>query len=334
MLFLLFFLIVVIIFAGFFNSAVNLFSLEREAKSLDPEIAFPQEFFYLYREADQEFRAPWALIAGTHYIQTDFASSGNLLNGYTDAFNLPNNIWYRYQISKREYWRIKNGANEDDEDYEPIPPIRSRIDDIIYTIGNYFESVNIANDRELNVKINVITDDRKKTEDIKFYYWLFDKMYGRPGWPVDDYYDTTFITSEFGNRKNPTGEGSDFHTGIDIAPPEGESIFAFADGKVISANENAGNYGTLIILEHKNYKRKDGKIETIRTYYAHSRRLFVENGQKVVGGQKIAEIGNEGRSTGPHLHFEVRIKPGIFSSWEPVEPRDYLITPEEVNKNI
>lgn len=322
------FLSVIIIFSGFFSSAISLFAIEREAKAMDPEIVFNQDFFTYYREADQEFGVSWALIAGGHYIQTDFASSGNLFNGYRDAFDLPNHIWNNYRISCREYWRVKNGEDQDDEDYEPIPPIRSRSDDIVYTLAVYLQDY--KNETELKAKLNVITDDQKKVEDILFYYWLFDKMYGRPGWPVPDDYGLAFVTSVYGERPDPFGEGSDFHTGIDIAPPEGEAVFSFADGRVISVNENAGNYGSLLIIEHRNYYKKDGTTETIRTYYAHSRRIFVSEGQQVVGGQKVAEIGNEGRSTGPHLHFEVRIRPSIFSAWEHAEPMDYLIPPEDI----
>lgn len=320
------FLAIVVITLSMFHSVVSLFAAEKEAKAMDPAAAFPAEFFYLYREAEQEFFLPWALLAAIHYIQTDYASSGGLLNGYSDAFNLPDNIWYTYMTSRDEYFRQKNGGTED-----PYYPNRSYVGDIVFTVATYMEDVNYMDDAELTEKLNGITNDSKKSEDIKFYFWLFSRLYGRPGWPLPDEYGVEYITSEFGSREDPFGGGStEDHSGVDIAAPEGEAIYAFADGEVVSVSEDAGDYGTLIIIEHPLYTRKDGEVKTIRTYYAHSQRLFVKEGQKVVGGQKIAEVGMIGRATGYHLHFEVRIKPSIFSGWQPVDPMLYLIPPEEV----
>lgn len=87
------------------------------------------------------------------------------------------------------------------------------------------------------------------------------------------------------------------HQGIDIAAPIGTPIMAAASGDVIFAGWNSGGYGNLVQLRHP-----DGSV----TFYAHNNRLLVSNGQKVKQGQLIAEMGSTGRSTGPHLHFEIR----------------------------
>lgn len=299
---------------------------------MDPNVAFPAEFFPYYREAEEEFYVPWALTAAIHYVQTDFASSGNFFNGYSDAFDLPDMIWYSNRISREEYFRVKNGgAAGDDEDdkYIPIEPYRSNIGDIIFTVANYLKEVNYFNDKELDAALTGITSSNKKNEDIKRYFWLFGSLFGRPGWPVPDSYGVDCITAFFGVRNDPFGGGgTEDHSGVDIAAPEGEAVYAFADGVVVDVIENAGDYGTLIVIEHPNYIRKDGVKQTIRTYYAHSQRLFVTWDDKVVGGQKIAEVGMLGRSTGFHLHFEVRMKPNIFSGWQPVDPMLYLLPPE------
>lgn len=86
------------------------------------------------------------------------------------------------------------------------------------------------------------------------------------------------------------------HRGIDIAAPVGTPIFAAADGEVVTAGWNAGGYGNLVKLKHP-----DGSL----TVYAHNQRLLVRRGQQVEQGQRIADMGSTGRSTGPHLHFEI-----------------------------
>jgi murein DD-endopeptidase MepM/ murein hydrolase activator NlpD len=86
------------------------------------------------------------------------------------------------------------------------------------------------------------------------------------------------------------------HDGIDIAAPEGTPVAAAAAGKVIYAGEQAG-YGALVILKH------DGGLVTL---YAHNSRLLVSEGERVRRGQPIARVGESGRTSGPHLHFEVR----------------------------
>ena len=86
------------------------------------------------------------------------------------------------------------------------------------------------------------------------------------------------------------------HDGIDIAAPEGTSVGAAAPGTVIYAGEQAG-YGAIVIVRH------DGGLVTL---YAHASRLLVEEGERVRRGDPIAKVGQTGRTTGPHLHFEVR----------------------------
>lgn len=104
------------------------------------------------------------------------------------------------------------------------------------------------------------------------------------------------ITSKYGYRDHPIINDASFHTGLDIAAKKGTAIVAFADGKVIEAGKNS-TYGNYLLIEHKN---------GIRSFYGHNSKLLLKKGATVKLGQKVAEVGSTGLSTGPHLHFEVR----------------------------
>ncbi len=103
------------------------------------------------------------------------------------------------------------------------------------------------------------------------------------------------IKSNFGMRRDPFNGQRKFHAGVDIPAPLGTPVGAAADGKVVFAGRDGG-YGNTVVIEHR-----DGR----RTRYAHAQSLFVRAGESVEAGQPIAAVGSTGRSTGPHLHFEV-----------------------------
>jgi len=100
------------------------------------------------------------------------------------------------------------------------------------------------------------------------------------------------------------------HRGIDVAGPVGTPIVAAANGVVVRSGWNSGGYGNMVDIRHP-----DGSL----TRYAHNSRLLVREGQQVAQGQQIAEMGSTGRSTGPHLHFEIHL-PGTGT----VNPMAYL----------
>lgn len=126
---------------------------------------------------------------------------------------------------------------------------------------------------------------------------------GTLGWPVSG-----TITSPFGYRRNPFGGGMEFHQGLDIAAPTGTTVTAAASGTVISAGWYGG-YGNYILIDHGG---------GMATGYGHLSQIFVSSGQQVQKGQAIGAVGSTGASTGPHLHFEVRL------SGKPVDPTGYL----------
>ncbi len=104
-------------------------------------------------------------------------------------------------------------------------------------------------------------------------------------------------TSGFGTRKNPfNGRRTEFHKGIDLGCPSGTKVHASRRGEVVFSGYEEG-YGNLVIVEHE---------FGYRSYYGHLSRRLVKVGQSVKPGQILAMSGNTGRSTGPHLHFEIR----------------------------
>lgn len=111
-------------------------------------------------------------------------------------------------------------------------------------------------------------------------------------WPV-----TGTITSNFGYRGNPIGGGTGFHEGLDIAVDYGTPVRATASGKVSMAGWVDG-YGNLVEIDHGN-----GFV----TRYGHNSMLLVVQGQEVKAGDIISLAGSTGRSTGPHVHYEVRV---------------------------
>lgn len=128
---------------------------------------------------------------------------------------------------------------------------------------------------------------------------------GRFLWPVPHFYR---VSSHFGPR------GRKHHDGIDIPAPRGTPIVAVDAGVVIYSNNGIRGYGNMIVLAHG---------DDVFTVYAHNKKNKVKKGQRVERGQVIALVGNTGRSTGPHLHFEIRVKNKVRN------PAQYLSKAQE-----
>ncbi len=144
-----------------------------------------------------------------------------------------------------------------------------------------------------------------KISDIRDYY--FEKSLMLSALP-DILPVRGYISSGFGKRIDPITGKYEFHKGIDISAPYGAKIVAPADGVVTFAGAQSG-YGYSVVISHK---------YGITTRYAHMSRLNVKRGQRVLKGGVIGFIGSTGHSTGPHLHFEIRINN------KPINPLKFL----------
>jgi murein DD-endopeptidase MepM/ murein hydrolase activator NlpD len=116
------------------------------------------------------------------------------------------------------------------------------------------------------------------------------------------------MSSGYGNRKDPFTRRKAFHAGVDFPAPSGTTVLSAGAGTVVFAGQKSG-YGNVVEVSHGG-----GLI----TRYAHLSAFLVKEGQAVSTGTPIARVGSTGRSTGPHLHFEVRRKDGA------VDPAGYL----------
>ncbi len=156
---------------------------------------------------------------------------------------------------------------------------------------------NIFVSKEIEKKTPTKEKLKERTHDIRRDIWV--KSYKKRDLilPVQGQ-----VTSEFGNRNGMV------HKGIDISASIGEPVYAVLNGTVAFAGTQRG-YGNVIILEHKGY---------VMTIYAHNETNLVRLGEKVKQGQPIATIGETGTTSGPHLHFEYRVK------GKAINPRDIL----------
>ncbi len=126
------------------------------------------------------------------------------------------------------------------------------------------------------------------------------------GWPIQG--GGGDITSPFGNRYHPVLKENIFHDGLDIGIWYNNKVMATGRGKVVFAGVNGG-YGRCVIIDHG---------YGYRTLYAHNNRVLVRVGQWVTRGDIVALTGNSGRSTGPHLHYEIQYR------GKPVDPMKYI----------
>ena len=180
--------------------------------------------------------------------------------------------------------------------------IRDNIADI--NTKKDMESISLSRTESFKGKVreNINEKNRADNQNIQIES-IESKGFGKILWPVK--YGK--ITSKFGNRTHPVLKSVKFHRGVDIAVSVGTPVYSGIKGRVTFAGRK-GNYGNLVEIEGN---------DRIKVRYAHLNSIDVVTGQKVSDGEKVAETGNTGMSTGPHLHYEIIIDEN------PVNPLDF-----------
>lgn len=180
-----------------------------------------------------------------------------------------------------------SGINLADFQFDQDPPIGgSSVEDEVDSEQIDIENAILAIEQELAVRESEIA-----AVDFLLSRNSLESQQTPAGWPVSG----GWVSSNFGSRMHPLTGKKHFHKGVDIPGKLGAHVLAVADGVVVRS-VNSGNYGWLVEVDHG---------DSFTTLYSHNRKNLVEEGETVVKGQAIAEIGSSGRSTGPHVHFEV-----------------------------
>jgi murein DD-endopeptidase MepM/ murein hydrolase activator NlpD len=182
------------------------------------------------------------------------------------------------------------------------------IDKKLFTINKYLKARGI---RQVipNIGGEQSSDVLSTAETGEFYDTHLDKMIDYVAFTPMGYPHLGVITSGYGHRENPfTGENVERHKGLDIRGRFGELVKTTASGRVVMAGRHGG-YGNCVVINHGN---------GFETYYGHLSKILIKAGQQVKAGDKIGRIGSTGRSTGPHLHYEVHRYGKI------INPRSFL----------
>ena len=248
-------------------------------------------------------------------IRRDVRNSIQIIRSNRCESELPQLRFYRYIVEKDEnFWTILSKTNLDMDTLISVNDLSSpgeikpgskifipNMRGVIFTNSENKRLMDVLNTNNINIRyINAINGQENLNSKPVFIPLAKISQIER-----SLFMGTGFInpikngrrTSSFGDRTDPfNSQRTQFHRGIDIACPVGTEVFAARSGRVIFSGFNGG-YGLTVIIQHE---------LGYQTVYGHLSRSLVEVGQRVKGGNLIALSGNTGRTTGPHLHFEVR----------------------------
>jgi len=213
----------------------------------------------------------------SYVFSEDFINKANEILSYDTNFNeiynnIKNGIFSLLQKENNETLNVDENNNTQNEQNNEA---QNAIGGAVEENSNEVNTEEVEQKQELSQTEQDIINIKNTTTFIK---------------PVEG-----VISSKFGNRETATGDVPKNHTGTDIAANLGTKIKSATNGEVVLASEE-GDYG-------KHLKIQIGDVSII---YAHCNNLYVKQGDMVVQGQEIAEVGSTGNSTGPHLHFEIR----------------------------
>lgn len=296
----------------------------------------PAEFIPIYQEVAEKYGIDWILLAAIHKVETNFSRIDPMVSvvgaighfqfmpctvvgwGYPSCKSssngnatIPKKDLQSPSVIKKYGGYGVDGNNDGKVD-------QFNIYDATYTAGNYLSKNMKGKTDEEKIKSAIYAYNHADwyVDEVLYYYQLFSsdsnpmvEIKGNKAWVVPY---TKNLTSNFNpKRVHPITGKIKPHNGIDISAGGilGKPVVAYADGKVISSGWNSGGYGYLVIIQHDN---------NVKTYYGHLKQQGVKKGTKVKAGQIIGYVGSTGASTGPHLHFEIRV------NGKPVNPLPYV----------
>jgi len=203
----------------------------------------------------------------------------------------------------------------------PVAPVKQQtntaqnyiqaIEGKLQTINSYLKKRGLKGFSTKDIGGNGNAEESKLTDNEKYslYDEYLDRLLHAVAFTPMGYPRISSLTSIFGYRSDPFDpEHAEFHPGIDFKGEKGDEAKCTANGRVESAGWYGG-YGNCVRIMHAN---------NIETLYGHLSRITVKAGQEVTAGQKIGEVGSTGRSTGTHLHYEIR------KNGKPINPVSYL----------
>ena len=284
----------------------NLNDVEKEIETVTEKLSIIEENYNLQRMALQNRIV--ALYESGDIVYLDVLLSSNSVSEFISNYYLigeivryDNELLENIENQKTQIEEIKNSLEEKQENIKTVKKNKEKT-----TIA--LENAKIIR----NSYINKLTQEEKETQNKIDEYQTelnnleaqivalttgnisSDYIGGEFAWPAPGY---TTITSRFGMRIHPVLKVARLHTGTDIAMPTGAYIIAANDGVVTQAMYTTG-YGNMVMIDH------GGGVVTL---YGHGSEIIVQTGQEVKKGDIIMKAGSTGWSTGPHLHFEVRI---------------------------
>ncbi len=260
----------------------------------------------------------WTLLASSESIG-DFLNKADYINS---IYAYDQKMWEEYQLNSQYIRLCKEGLELEreilDGQKKNVEAEQAQIEELIEAkkqeitgyetdIKNKEKAIkeyqqDIAEQNEIIAALEqAVIDARKQILAANGYVLTYDG--GEFKFPLASY---TRVSDDYGDRIHPTLHVPQFHNGIDFAAPKGTAIYAAYDGQVIAATYSTtmGNY---VMIDHGS---------GVYTIYMHASKLHVKQNDIVIRGEKIAEVGSTGRSTGNHLHFSVRINGSYVSPWD------------------
>lgn len=304
----------------------NLGNIEKEIEIVTAKLNLIQENYNIQRDVLQNRIV--ALYEAGDIVYLDVLLSSNTLSEFVTNYYLigeiakyDSDLLENIENQKIQIENIKSSLEENKENVKTIKKNKEKtsiaLENSKIIRNSYINKLN-AQEKETQSKIDEFQAELNSIEAQIVALTTgnigSDYVGGEFAWPAPGY---TTITSKFGMRFHPIFKVNRMHTGTDIGMPTGAYIIAANDGIVIKSMYTTG-YGNMVMIDH------GGGVSTV---YGHGSEIIAQTGQTVKRGDIIMKAGSTGWSTGPHLHFEIRI------NGTPVDPMPFITKQSNENQN-